>query len=68
MVTEVEHNDAGDVASIERRTESSTTTTDTDTEDEDDGCGGILSCTVDVVGSIIAFPFRVVGGLIEIIF
>lgn len=35
---------------------------------EDDGCHGVLSCTTDFVGEVIALPFRLVGGLIRIIF
>ena len=42
--------------------------TKTVTSDEDDGCGGIASCTVDFIGDVIAFPFRLVGGLVEAIF
>jgi hypothetical protein len=46
--------------SAERRTE---TTTETRSES-----GGVLSSTVDVVGEVIALPFRAVGGLIRGIF
>jgi hypothetical protein len=46
--------------SVERRTE---TTTETRSES-----GGVLSSTVDVVGEVIALPFRAVGGLIRGIF
>lgn len=31
-------------------------------------CSGVLSCTVDFAGGVIAFPFRVVGGLLSAIF
>lgn len=48
-------------------TESRTTVTETE-KHSDDGCGGILSCTVDTLGTIIAFPFKVVGSLITAIF
>lgn len=41
--------------------------TETVTETEE-SCGGILSCTVDVVGAIIALPFKAVGFLIGVIF
>lgn len=51
----------------------STTTRETrETEVSDDrssgGCSGVLSCTLDVVGNIIALPFRLVGGLIDFLF
>ena len=36
--------------------------------DENDSCGGVLSCTVDFLGDVIAFPFRLVGGLVTAIF
>lgn len=32
------------------------------------GCSGILGCTVEVIGDIIALPFRAVAGLIRFIF
>jgi hypothetical protein len=32
------------------------------------GCGGILSCTVDGVGFLVALPFKLVGGLLSAIF
>ncbi|HPD61259.1 MAG TPA: hypothetical protein PKV48_05810, partial [Thermodesulfobacteriota bacterium] len=41
------------------------TTTTTETKD---GHRGVLSTTFDVVGEIIALPFRIVGGLIRAIF
>jgi hypothetical protein len=41
------------------------TTTTTETKDEPQG---VLSTTVNVVGEIIALPFRIVGGLIRAIF
>jgi hypothetical protein len=46
-------------ATVEERT---TTTTSSP------GCSGVLSCTVDVVGDVIAFPFKVVGAVITAIF
>jgi hypothetical protein len=46
--------------SVERRTE---TTTESRSES-----GGVLSSTVDVVGEVVALPFRAVGGLIRGIF
>jgi hypothetical protein len=41
-----------------------TTTTTT----EDDSCHGVLSCTVDFTGEVIAFPFRLVGAVFQAIF
>ena len=38
------------------------------TSDTSDGCGGVLSCGVDAVGAIIAFPFKVLGAVIGAIF
>jgi len=35
---------------------------------ENDGCSGVLSCTVDFAGDVVAFPFRLVGGLVSAIF
>lgn len=43
------------------------TTTETQTETRQES-GGLLSGTVDVVGKTIALPFRVVGGLVDLIF
>ena len=45
--------------------EHQTTTTETASTG---GCGGVLSCTVDVTGEVIALPFRAVGGLLSAIF
>jgi hypothetical protein len=33
-----------------------------------DACDGVLSCTVDFVGTVIAFPFKLVGSLFGAIF
>jgi hypothetical protein len=46
---------------VERQT---TTTETTDTGSS----GGVLSSTVNVVGEVLALPFRVVGGVISAIF
>ncbi|HTO69721.1 MAG TPA: hypothetical protein VMR31_07645 [Myxococcota bacterium] len=46
-------------------TEQETTTT---TTKEEPGCSGVLSCTVDFVGDVIAFPFRLVGGVVRALF
>ncbi len=46
-------------------------TTVTETKEESDGGGGptgILSGTVNAIGFILSLPFKIVGGLIEIIF
>lgn len=48
-------------AVVENKTE--TTTTETQGES-----GGVLSSTVDVVGEVLALPFRAVGGLLRGIF
>jgi uncharacterized lipoprotein YajG len=45
----------------------SRTTTETQTEPQQES-GGLLSGTVDVIGKTIALPFRVVGGLVDVIF
>jgi hypothetical protein len=44
------------------------TTTVEKTETSDGGCGGVLSCTVDAIGTVIALPFRAVGALFDAIF
>jgi hypothetical protein len=38
------------------------------TETESSSCGGILGCTVEGVGLILALPFKAVGLLIDVIF
>ena len=38
------------------------------TETDVDSCNGILSCTVDFAGTVIAFPFKLVGSLFGAIF
>lgn len=43
--------------------ETHSTTTETTTEE-----GGVLSSTVNVIGEVIALPFRAVGGLFRAIF
>lgn len=55
----VERPEGSDAMAVEKET---TVTT------ERSASGGILSTTVNVVGEIIALPFRIVGGLISIIF
>jgi hypothetical protein len=45
--------------------EKETTITKTETGE---GSGGVLSGIVNVIGEIITLPFRVVGGLVRVIF
>jgi hypothetical protein len=53
-------------ATTEEGTQTETTTTETH---EASGPGvGILSGTVHVIGMILALPFKIVGGLLELIF
>ena len=56
------------VASSEPGDVATTQTTEKTVTTEDGGCGGVLSCTVDVVGEVIALPFRAVGALFRAIF
>jgi hypothetical protein len=49
-------------------TAQATTRTTTETETESKQEGGLLSGTVDIVGKTIALPFRLVGGLVDLIF
>ena len=42
-----------------------TTTRETEAKDY---CDGVLSCTLDVTGTILAFPFRLIGGVLELLF
>ncbi len=37
-------------------------------EETSSGCSGVIGCTLEVTGDIIAFPFRLIGGLIDFIF
>lgn len=46
---------------VEKRTE----VEEKQTESES---GGILSTTLDVVGNVLAFPFKVIAGVIEFVF
>jgi hypothetical protein len=45
-----------------RKTESTERRTETRQE------GGLISGTVDIVGKTVALPFKVVGGLIDVVF
>jgi hypothetical protein len=40
----------------------------TETETKSESGGGVLSTIVDVVGEVLALPFRLVGGLIRALF
>lgn len=51
---------SGEPVTVERHT---TTTSESTTEDT-----GVLSSTVNVIGEVIALPFRAVGGLLRAIF
>jgi hypothetical protein len=57
---EYEDRRTGEPVTVERRT---TTTTETSSEDT-----GVLSGTVNVIGEVIALPFRAVAGLFRAIF
>lgn len=35
---------------------------------DDDGCGGTVSCSAEMVGDVIALPFRIVGDVVDFIF
>jgi hypothetical protein len=43
---------------------------ETVTEKESSGpwCGGILSCSFEGIGWVLALPFRLAGGVIDVIF
>jgi hypothetical protein len=49
-------------SAVVRKTESTERRTETRQE------GGLISGTVDIVGKTVALPFKVVGGLIDVIF
>jgi hypothetical protein len=51
---------SGDPVAVER----TTTTTQTSTSED----SGVLSGTVNVIGEVLALPFRAVGGLLRAIF
>jgi hypothetical protein len=52
---------SSDPNAVEERTTTTTTKSGP-------GCSGVLSCTVDFVGDVIAFPFRLVGGVVKALF
>ncbi len=39
-----------------------------ESQDDSKSCSGVASCTVDFLGDVIAFPFRLVAGVVEAIF
>ncbi len=43
-------------------------TTVESSDNHSNSCAGVLSCTVDILGEIIAFPFKAVGALVGAIF
>ena len=45
-----------------------TEVTETTSESDAGGSGGIVSGTINVIGEVLALPFRLVGGLIRLIF
>ena len=45
-----------------------TETTQTETTSSGVGCSGVLSCTFAGLGWVIALPFRLIAGVIELIF
>ena len=49
-------------------TAQATTRTTTETQTETQQEGGLISGTVDIVGKTIALPFRLVGGLVDLVF
>ena len=51
----------GEPAVVERETT-------VETAETQEGSGGVISGTVNVIGEVIALPFRAVGGLIRAIF
>jgi hypothetical protein len=60
--TETSTYQSGEPTVVERETTVKTT------ETQDGGSGGILSGTVNIIGEVIALPFRAVAGLIRVIF
>ena len=64
-VDTVDSGPPGDARAGYRHEERSTTV---EREKVSDECSGVLSCAVDVVGEIIAFPFKAVGALAGAIF
>jgi hypothetical protein len=57
--------DSGPGASRDREVVERTTVVQ---KDVPDSCDGILSCTVDFAGDVIAFPFKLVGGIFKALF
>ncbi len=42
--------------------------TESVSEDDSKSCSGVLSCTVDFMGDVLAFPFRLMAGIVETVF
>ena len=59
-VRKVERTPTGDPVVVEEKT--------TVEKTEANACNGIVSCTFDFAGEVIAFPFRLVGGAFQLIF
>jgi hypothetical protein len=56
-------------AGVQRVAQTETETTETtESKESDDPHYGIISGTVHAIGWVIALPFRIVGGLIRVIF
>ena len=60
--TETTYEEPTAESAVVRKTESTERRTETRQE------GGLISGTVDIVGKTVALPFKVVGGLIDVIF
>jgi hypothetical protein len=60
--TETAYEEPTAESAVVRKTESTERRTETRQE------GGLISGTVDIVGKTVALPFKVVGGLIDVIF
>lgn len=52
----------------ERSPEEVLTENTTTEESASASCGGVLSCTFEGIGYVLALPFRLVAGLIDVIF
>jgi hypothetical protein len=63
-VTEDSSPDYYDNRSYERREKTTIKTTESDSSE----CSGVLSCGVDVIGTVLAYPFKVVGSLLGVLF
>lgn len=59
---------ADEVDEVVADSDTMTTTETTQTTTEHRGDGGVLGGAFHVIGEILAFPFRVIGGLFDFIF